>query len=158
MVKALLHSGRRQASRRGPPLGRTLAPSRLVRLARPKGAEACACGGACPRCRPNETGPILPRGAGVPLPDRVRETFAPRLGRDLRDVRIHPNDPRPSRVGAAAYTVGSDIVFGPGRYRPDTGPGRRVLAHELTHVAQQATASRASTVALGPADDSFERE
>ena len=40
-------------------------------------------------------------------------------------------------VGAEAYTVGRDVVFGPGRYSPSTSAGRRLLAHELAHVVQQ---------------------
>jgi hypothetical protein len=40
-------------------------------------------------------------------------------------------------VNALAYTVGRDVVFGAGQYAPGTGPGKRLLAHELTHVVQQ---------------------
>ena len=36
---------------------------------------------------------------------------------------------------------GSDIVFGSGQYQPTTHAGRRLLAHELTHVVQQAAQS-----------------
>src|SRR5262249_5356151 len=42
------------------------------------------------------------------------------------------------QVNALAYTVGRDIVFGGGQYAPNTSSGRRLLAHELVHVAQQA--------------------
>jgi outer membrane protein OmpA-like peptidoglycan-associated protein len=116
-------------------------------------APPCACGGSCPACRP-----LGAAGSGRPLPDGLRESFAPRLGQDLRGVRVHTDDPRPARVGAAAFTVGGDIVFGPGQFRPETTPGRRLLAHELIHAVQQAAASPAGTVTLGPADDGFERE
>lgn len=44
-------------------------------------------------------------------------------------------------MDAAAYTVGSQIVFAEGRYQPGTAAGRRLLAHELAHVAQQPNAS-----------------
>lgn len=40
-------------------------------------------------------------------------------------------------IDAEAYTVGPDIVFDRGEYAPDSGAGRRLLAHELTHVVQQ---------------------
>jgi hypothetical protein len=40
-------------------------------------------------------------------------------------------------VNAHAYTVDNHIVFAPGRFAPGTPEGRRLLAHELTHVAQQ---------------------
>jgi hypothetical protein len=47
-------------------------------------------------------------------------------------------------VNARAYTVGRDVVFGVGQYVPGTGAGKRLLAHELTHVVQQGgTASNA---------------
>src|SRR5207247_1263662 len=47
---------------------------------------------------------------------------------------------------AAAYTVGRHVVFGAGRYRPETDEGRRLVAHELAHLAQQ----RAAAVEGGP--------
>lgn len=61
-------------------------------------------------------------------------------GYDFSNVRIHA-DRRAATlaqsVNALAYTVGNDIVFGQGRYQPDTLQGRKLLAHELTHVVQQ---------------------
>ena len=68
--------------------------------------------------------------------------FATKMDRglDFSHVRIH-TDARAAEsaqsVDALAYTVGRDIVFGDGQYRPDTSEGQRLLAHELTHVAQQ---------------------
>lgn len=63
-----------------------------------------------------------------------------RLGHDFAHVRVH-TDAAAARsaaaVGAQAYTVGSDVVFGAGRYAPTSGDGRQLLAHELTHVVQQ---------------------
>ena len=79
-------------------------------------------------------------GAGAPLPLSVRAFFEPRFGRDLRDVRIHTGGEAAavaSSLRARAFTYGRDIVFGSGEYAPDTLAGSRVLAHELTHVAQQ---------------------
>jgi hypothetical protein len=43
-------------------------------------------------------------------------------------------------VNANAYTVGPNIVFGAGRFAPGTLEGRRLIAHELTHVVQQSSA------------------
>jgi outer membrane protein OmpA-like peptidoglycan-associated protein len=64
-----------------------------------------------------------------------------RLGHDFGAVRVH-TDARAARstlaVDAAAYTVGHHVVFGEGSYRPETPEGRRLLAHELAHVVQQA--------------------
>ncbi|MGH3994607.1 MAG: DUF4157 domain-containing protein, partial [Pseudonocardiaceae bacterium] len=55
-------------------------------------------------------------------------------------VRVHTDaqaDESARAVGALAYTVGNHIVFAAGRYAPATSNGRRLLAHELTHVVQQ---------------------
>jgi len=45
-------------------------------------------------------------------------------------------------VNGLAYTVGSDIVCGTSQYAPGTSTGRKLLAHELTHVVQQASRSQ----------------
>jgi hypothetical protein len=61
------------------------------------------------------------------------------LGTDLSAVRVHTDGNAAAsalRLGAAAYTVGTNIVFAHGRYEPHTGAGRRLLAHELVHVLQ----------------------
>jgi hypothetical protein len=62
------------------------------------------------------------------------------FGRDFGRVRVHA-DPRAAESAAAvhahAYTVGSHVVLGDGRYRPAEREGRRLLAHELAHVVQQ---------------------
>jgi hypothetical protein len=59
---------------------------------------------------------------------------------DFSGVRVH-TDARAAesarRVNARAYTVGSDIVFAQGQFNPGSTAGRRLLAHELTHVLQQ---------------------
>ena len=63
-----------------------------------------------------------------------------RFGQDFTGVRVHA-DGKSARsavaVGARAYTVGRDVVFGPGEYAPGTETGNRLLAHELAHVVQQ---------------------
>ena len=80
------------------------------------------------------------RGAGSPLSPSVRAYFEPRLGADLRQVRVHTDTQAASAakaLQARAFTVGRDIVFGAGEYSPTTTAGRKLLAHELTHVVQQ---------------------
>jgi hypothetical protein len=55
------------------------------------------------------------------------------------EARVHTDDhaaARASAVGARAYTRGEDIFFARGAYQPGTSAGRRLLAHELAHVAQ----------------------
>ncbi|WP_224242992.1 eCIS core domain-containing protein [Hyalangium gracile] len=77
---------------------------------------------------------------GAPLPGTVRSQFEPRFGQDFSQVRVHVGSQAAEAaraVQARAYTVGRDIVFGSGQYQPDTEGGRRLLAHELTHVVQQ---------------------
>ncbi|MFT3764412.1 MAG: DUF4157 domain-containing protein [Minicystis sp.] len=74
------------------------------------------------------------------LDAETRAYFEPRLGLDLGKVRIHTDAQAAEAaraVNAQAYTVGQDIVFGQGRYAPRDQAGRRLLAHELAHVAQQ---------------------
>lgn len=78
--------------------------------------------------------------AGQPLSAQVRALAETRFGTDFSDVRIH--DDRAAHSAAAeldadAFTTGSDVVFRANRFAPNTQPGLRLLAHELTHVVQQ---------------------
>ena len=82
------------------------------------------------------------RGGGQPLSTPVRDFFEPRFGHDFTQVRVHADTRAAASaraVNARAFTVGRDIVFGAGYYTPETNEGRRLLAHELTHVVQQAS-------------------
>jgi hypothetical protein len=80
------------------------------------------------------------RGGGRPLSKSERCFFEPRFGVGFGDVRVH-NDTRAARaarsVNARAFTLGRDVVFGTGEYTSGVGSGRRLLAHELSHVVQQ---------------------
>lgn len=80
------------------------------------------------------------RGGGQPLPPGERQFFESRFGHDFSQVRIH-TDARAAGLSndlnAHAFTVGQDIAFGAGGYAPGTDAGRRLIAHELTHVVQQ---------------------
>lgn len=63
-----------------------------------------------------------------------------RFGEDFSNVRVHTNLESAESATAAnalAYAIGSDIVFAPGFYDPETTAGKQLLAHELTHVVQQ---------------------
>jgi hypothetical protein len=77
---------------------------------------------------------------GQPLPESVRTFFEPRFGYDFSQVRVH-TDIRVAEsaraMNARAFTVGRNILFGTGWYAPGTNTGRKLLAHELTHVIQQ---------------------
>ena len=124
----------------------------------------CACGGnpgvdgECEECRnkrlslqrraanqaPTSTVPSsvheVLRSSGQPLDAATRAFMEPRFGYDFSHVRVH-TDARSMEsaraVNALAYTVGHNVVFGASQYEPETLQGRRLLAHELTHVVQQ---------------------
>lgn len=77
-------------------------------------------------------------GGGKPMPASDRAFFEPRLGQDLSHVRLHDGpdaEAAASGLGARAFTIGSDIVFGRGEYGSDH-TARHLLAHELAHVQQ----------------------
>jgi hypothetical protein len=81
------------------------------------------------------------RGRGSPLADPVRSDMEQHLGADLRAVRVHTGptaDTLNRAVTAKAFTTGTDVFFSSGRFDPTSPAGRELLAHELTHVAQQA--------------------
>ncbi len=79
-------------------------------------------------------------GKGEPLSLSERTFFEPRFGRDFSDVRLHTGiqAARVSKsIEAQAFTFGRNIAFSAGHYSPGTSTGRRLLAHELTHIVQQ---------------------
>lgn len=89
------------------------------------------------------------RRGGQPLSDTERSYFEPRFGREFGDVRVHTDsqaDVAARAVNADAFTLGRDIVFRSGSYRPHTAEGRHLLAHELTHVIQQDRGETTTTV------------
>ncbi len=132
---------------------------RLQRLA--------SAGGAGPATASSVAPPIVHdvlRSSGRPLDERTRAEMEPRFGHSFADVRVHA-DGRGAEsaraVGARAYAVGRDVVFGAGRYAPGSAEGQRLIAHELAHVVQQRGASSASlqpSLEIGAADDPAERQ
>jgi len=104
------------------------------------------------------------RTSGSALDAGTRDSASQRLGHDFGHVRIHSDRAAAESardVDALAYTVGSHVVFGAGQYAPGTERGQRLLAHELTHVAQQrafAGGVGAEPIPIGPAGDAYERE
>jgi Domain of unknown function (DUF4157) len=82
------------------------------------------------------------RSPGHPLDSATRSFFEPRFGRDFSHVRVHTDTQAASSaksIQARAYTAGPNIAFASGQYAPETPAGRTLLAHELTHVVQQAS-------------------
>jgi hypothetical protein len=87
---------------------------------------------------------------GTPLQSELRENMDQRFGFDFSRVRVHTGtsaEQSAREIDASAYTVGNDIVFGSGQWAPATSGGRRLIAHELTHVVQQSGQGGAQ---LGP--------
>lgn len=130
--------------------------------------RACACGkhtsagGECEECNKKREGtlqratvntnpvhqipPIVHevlRSPGQLLDPTTRAFMEPRFGHDFSSVRVH-TDAKAAESGQAvnapAYTVGRDIVFGAGQHTPQTAASQKLMAHELTHVVQQARA------------------
>ncbi len=80
------------------------------------------------------------RSPGQPLDRSTREWMESRFGTDFSGVRVHSDWQAGNSalaLNARAYTVGSNIVFAGGQYAPHTSDGRKLIAHELTHVVQQ---------------------
>lgn len=84
------------------------------------------------------------RSPGQQLDEPTRAFMEARFGHDFSQVRVH-TDSQAARsaqaVDSLAYTVGREIVFAPGTYRPASAEGQRLIAHELVHVIQQYTTS-----------------
>jgi hypothetical protein len=102
------------------------------------------------------------RSAGTPLDRTVRADLERRYDHDFSRVRVHADGTGGESavaLGAAAYTAGQHVVFGPGRYQPGSPAGRELLAHELAHVVQQGPAGPpAGRLAVGPVDHAAERQ
>lgn len=80
---------------------------------------------------------------GMPLAANDAGFFGAGMAADLSGVRLHTGgraDRAARSVRARAFALGRDIVFAEGAYRPETGAGRRLLAHELAHVAAEGAA------------------
>ena len=82
----------------------------------------------------------LKAGGGRPLDAPVRTFMEARFGRSFENGRVHTDGAAGTiarQTNARAFTVGRHLVFGRGQYRPNADQGRRLIAHELTHVLQQ---------------------
>ena len=137
----------------------------VMRTPEPQLQLACPCGGGCPKyhteqpgreheslqtkhVQASDTGQIAAppsvhevlRSPGQPLDPATRAFMEPRFGYDFSRVQVHfggAAEKSARDVNAHAYTVGHDIVFGASRFAPEAHEGRRLIAHELTHVVQQ---------------------
>jgi len=76
---------------------------------------------------------------GQPLDPTIRAFMEPHFGHDFSRVRVHTGkiaEQSAQDINANAYTIGNEMVFGPGRFAPGTREGQRLIAHELVHVMQ----------------------
>ena len=83
---------------------------------------------------------VMSRPAGRALDAGIRRELEPRFNHDFGQVRIHTDAAAATaadRLHARAFTLGEQIHFGAGEYRPESTEGRRLVAHELAHVVQQ---------------------
>jgi hypothetical protein len=101
------------------------------------------------------------RGRGRALDPATRDWVGQQLGDGLEDVRVHDDADAAQlarSVSARAFTTGPDVYFGAGEYRPGTGEGDRLLAHELTHVVQQRGAPTTGPLTVSEPGDALEQE
>jgi len=78
--------------------------------------------------------------SGSSLPNKTKSFFESRIGYDFSNVKIHTDTvaaKSAQSINALAYTTGNHIVFNQNQYQPETTSGKKLLAHELTHVVQQ---------------------
>lgn len=99
-------------------------------------------------------------GPGQPLSRSEQRRFEPVFGSVVREVQVQRESPVAEELGAQALTVGDRVGFAPGRFRPGTRTGDRLLAHELAHVVQQRGAGGApgSAAAAGVSSEALESE
>jgi hypothetical protein len=100
------------------------------------------------------------RSPGHALDKNIRGFMASRFGQDFSRVRVHTDSnaaQSASSVDASAYTVGEHLVFNRGQYSPNSNAGRKLIAHELTHVLQQSSGTPAGNLYVGAPDTAHER-
>ena len=98
--------------------------------------------------------------SGLALDQTIRPQMEEAFGADFSGVRIHTGahaDAMNRQVSAVAFTTGSNIFFSDGAYNSGTTEGKRLLAHELTHVVQQ-QGGIATKLTLGQPGDIYEQE
>ena len=107
--------------------------------------ERCTCGGTCAACAHRHEVEVerVVDGHAAPLPPSVRSRMERGFGSALpADLRIHTGGTAASvatRRGLRAFSIGHDVGFAPGEFRPGTLEGDALLAHELAHTFQSPT-------------------
>lgn len=100
---------------------------------------------------------------GETLPQQSKPRFESAFSADLSSVRIHNGNEHnqlAKSLNAKAFTLGSDIFFGEGHYKPGSLDGDKLLAHELTHVMQQSGKRHSiySAQTVSPSSDIIQRD
>lgn len=78
-----------------------------------------------------------PEGKILEMPEEIQDEMEGIFGYDFSDVTLREK-PEAEELGDEAYAVGNEIHFAPGRFKPHTKEGKKLLIHELTHVVQHA--------------------
>jgi Domain of unknown function (DUF4157) len=101
------------------------------------------------------------QGGGNALDRSVATTLSSSMGTPLEGVRVHTDDGAAAMaraVTARAFTVGNDIYFGRGEYRPGTPDGNELIAHEVAHTIQQRGAPLDGPLMVSQPGDALERD
>jgi hypothetical protein len=104
------------------------------------------------------------RGKGKPLPKQTRSEMETAFGVDFGGVNIHTGQDSAEmnrELGAQAFTNGKDVYFNSGKFRPESTEGKRLLAHELTHVVQQGATNgeiKAKPNAISPSNRNIQKD
>jgi hypothetical protein len=101
------------------------------------------------------------RSGGQSMDSGVRTQMESAFGADFSGVRVHNDagaDTLSQTLNARAFTTGQDIFFRQNEYNPGSSSGRELLAHELTHVAQQAGDEIQRKLKVGQPGDKYETE
>lgn len=77
------------------------------------------------------------------IPTQTKLEFETRSGFSFADVRVHYHSDKPAKIGAQAYTQGTQVYIGPGQ--------ELYLRHELGHVIQQKQGRVGATASIGGA-------
>jgi len=96
-------------------------------------------------------------GSGRSLDGSVRSRMESAFGASFAGVRVHTDSQASEAsndLNARAFTLGRDVAFGAGEYRPGTPTGDALIAHELAHVVQQGAAESAAPQAKGVTPES----
>ena len=99
------------------------------------------------------------RGGGSPLGEREAGAFSSAYGVDLSGVRVHADgeaDRLSRSLQADAFTVGSDVYFRGGKFKPGTADGDHLIGHELAHVATESGGAARSVHRFMSPDDFYD--